>query len=77
MPFKSKYEVPPTMAEFEPHLGEGVSRPAPGAKTKLFKLRVSSPGYPSMKVALRAETLAKAKLYAANCWPGSTVEVVQ
>lgn len=75
MPFQPKYNIPPTMLEDAPNLGDGISRPPAGAKTKLFKLVVKSPGSPAMKVSLRAETVAKAKLYASNCWPNSTITV--
>lgn len=75
MPFQVKYNVPPSMQEAEPRLGEGVSRPPADAKTKLFKLRVKEPGYPVMTVTMRAETEKKALLYASNCWPTSTVTV--
>ena len=77
MPFQVTYNIPPSMAALEPNLGEGVSRPVAGAKTKLFNLLVTSPGYPAMKVTMRAETAAKAKLYASNCWPGSNIMVVK
>lgn len=77
MPFEVKYNIPPTMAEQEPNLGEGISRPPAGARTKLFNLLVTSPGYPAMKVTMRAETAAKAKKYASNCWPNSNIIVVK
>ena len=77
MPFEVKYNIPPSMAEQEPNLGEGISRPPAKAKTRLYNLLVVTPGYPPMKATMRAETAAKAKLYASNCWPNSNIMVVK
>jgi len=65
------------MLEGAPNLGEGISRPVKGADTRLYKLLVTSPGSPTMKVMMRAESAAKAKLYASNCWPNSKILVVK
>ena len=77
MPFQVKYNIPASMAEAAPHLGEGISRPSPTAKTRLFHLLVKQPGATPMKVSMRAESSKKAKLYASNCWPGSNVMVIK
>ena len=74
---KFSYEVPPSMLEAAPNLGEGISRPVAGAKTKMYNLIVTRPGAPTLKATMRAETAAKAKLYAKNCWPGSNILVVK
>lgn len=77
MPFHVSYSVPPSMAEEAPNLGEGVSRPPAKARTRLFNLLVKQPGYPAMKVAMRAESAKRAVLYASNCWPNSNILVVK
>jgi hypothetical protein len=65
------------MKEAEPYLGEGVSRPLPNERTKLFNLLVTVEGTNPMKVSIRAATAAKAKLYAKNRWPNSKAIVVK
>ena len=77
MPFQVKYHIPASMEEMAPHLGEGVSRPSPTAKTRLYALLVKQEGMPPMKVSMRAESPKKAKLYAGNCWPHSQILVVK
>lgn len=77
MPFQPKYNIPPSMAEDAPNLGEGVSRAPAGERTKLFTLLVSFRGERPMKTTIRAATATKAKAYAANRWPTSTVTVLQ
>ena len=77
MPFEVKYNIPPTMLEEQANLGEGISRPPLGAQTRLYKLLVKSPGSPAMTVTMRAETPAKARKYAGNCWPNATIEMVR
>jgi hypothetical protein len=65
------------MQEAEPHLGEGISRPLPGERTKLFNLLVTVEGTQPMRTSIRAATAAKAKLYAKNRWPNSNAIVVK
>jgi hypothetical protein len=71
------YAIPPSMQEAEPHLGEGISRPLPGERTKLFNLLVTVEGTQPMRTSIRAATAAKAKLYAKNRWPNSNAIVVK
>jgi hypothetical protein len=71
------YVIPPSMSEAEPYLGEGISRPLPGERTKLFNLLVTIEGTRPMKVSVRAATAAKARLYAKNRWPNSKAIVVK
>jgi len=61
----------------EPNLGNGISRPMPKEKTKMFKLLVTMKSSMPMKVEIRAATAAKAKLYASNRWPGSKAVVIK
>jgi len=61
----------------EPNLGNGISRPMPEEKTRMFKLLVTMRSSMPMKVEIRAATAAKAKLYASNRWPGSNAIVVK
>jgi len=56
--------------------GEGISRPVAKARTKPIRLRVAPAGQRPMLVTLPAETQRHAIRYAANRWPGATVEVV-
>lgn len=67
--------IPPGWVE--PNLGPGVSRPHPDESTRLFKVRVQQPKMPTMRVAIRAATKAKALLYCQNRWPDSTAEVIE
>jgi hypothetical protein len=71
------YAIPPTMDGPQPILGDGVSRPLPKERTKLFNLLVTLNGSNPMKVSIRAATAAKAKLYSKNRWPGSNAIVVK
>ena len=71
------YLIPPSMSEAEPYLGEGISRPLPGERTKLFTLLVTVEGTNPMKTTIRAATAAKAKLYAKNRWPNSNAIIVK
>ena len=71
------YAIPPTMDGPQPILGDGVSRPLPGERTKLFNLLVTLKGSNPMKVSILAATAAKAKLYAKNRWPGSNAIIVK
>lgn len=77
MPFEVRYNIPPSMAADAPNLGEGVSRPPAKARTRLYSLMVKQPGYPPMKVSMRAESPKRAVLYASNCWPNSNILVLK
>lgn len=69
---------PDSFPEGEPKLGEGVSRPLAKARTKLFQLRVVFRQSKPMVISLRAETAARAKLYAKNCWPlAKSIELIR
>lgn len=63
-------------AEAKSQHGDGISRPIPGAKTKLFRIRVSQVGASPMFVEMRAESKKHALKYAKARWPMSNVEVV-
>jgi len=71
------YLIPPSMEGTEPYLGEGISRPLPGERTKLFNLLVTTPGTNPMRTTIRAATAAKAKLYAKNRWPDSNAIIIK
>jgi hypothetical protein len=71
------YILPPGLVASAPVLGEGLSRPRPGAKTHLYQLMVSFPGEMPMKTYLRAETAAKAKLYASKRWPHAKIIILK
>jgi hypothetical protein len=65
------------LGEPQPQLGNGISRPMPKEKTRMFKLLVTMKTTMPMKVEIRAATAAKAKLYASNRWPGSKSIVIK
>lgn len=75
--FVTTFEVPPTMVDQQPRLGEGLSRSAPEEQTKLFNMLVTFPGDRPMKTTVRAATVAKAKLYAKNRWPTATCTILK
>ena len=54
--------------------GEGISRPVPKAKTKLYNLIVYKSGSMPMTVTMRAESKAAAITYAQNRWPDAVIE---
>ena len=56
--------------------GEGISRPVPKAKTKLYTLIVYKSGAMPMTLTMRAESKTAAITYAQNRWPNATVEAV-
>jgi hypothetical protein len=56
--------------------GEGISRPVPKAKTKLYTLIVYKSGARPMTMTMRAESKAAAITYAQNRWPNATVEAM-
>lgn len=55
--------------------GEGISRPAHGARTREFRVLVRKPGAEPMAWITQAETKRHALRYAQNRWPSATVEV--
>lgn len=57
-------------------IGEGVSRPVQGAKTKPFKLLVRMETGSPMRVELWAESKKRAVMYAKNRWPAAAVELL-
>jgi hypothetical protein len=71
------YLIPPSMEGAEPYLGEGISRPLPGERTKLFNLLVTVEGTTPMRTTIRAATASKAKLYAKNRWPNSNAIIIK
>jgi hypothetical protein len=56
--------------------GDGISRPMPKARTKMFRLRVKQPGAQPMVVTMPAENKSRAIRYAGARWPGAAVEVL-
>jgi hypothetical protein len=56
--------------------GEGISRPVPKARTKLYTLIVYKSGSRPMTMTMRAESKAAAITYAQNRWPNATVEAM-
>ena len=71
------YSIPPSLEGTEPALGDGISRPLPKERTKLFNLLVPTAGARPMKVSIRAATAAKARLYAKNRWPDSNAIIIK
>jgi hypothetical protein len=59
-----------------PRIGDGISRPVPGAKTRAYKVRVSQVGASPMYVQMRAETKTSVIKYAKARWPNAEVSVV-
>jgi hypothetical protein len=56
--------------------GEGISRPVPKSRTKLYTLIVYKSGSMPMTMTMRAENKTAAITYAQNRWPNATVEAV-
>jgi hypothetical protein len=75
--FKSNYAIPPSMDGPQPNIGDGISRPLPDERTKLFNLLVTMKGSNPMRVTIPAATAAKAKLYAKNRWPDSNAIIIK
>lgn len=59
-----------------PKIGDGISRPVPGAKTREYRVRVSQFGASPMYVQMRAETKNSVIKYAKSRWPNAEVSVV-
>jgi hypothetical protein len=57
--------------------GEGISRPVPKSRTKLYTLIVYKSGAMPMTMTMRAESKAAAITYAQNRWPNATVEAMR
>lgn len=60
-----------------PKLGDGVSRPKPTDKTKMFKVEVRLKGSSPMRVVLPAATATDALKFAENRWPGAVCTLIQ
>ena len=56
--------------------GDGISRPVPKSRTKLYTLIVYKSGSMPMTMTMRAENKTAAITYAQNRWPNATVEAV-
>ena len=56
--------------------GDGISRPVPKSRTKLYTLIVYKSGSMPMTMTMRAENKAAAITYAQNRWPNATVEAL-
>ena len=57
--------------------GDGISRPVPKSRTKLYTLIVYKSGSMPMTMTMRAENKAAAITYAQNRWPNATVEAMR
>jgi hypothetical protein len=55
-------------------LGDGISRPKPGSRTREYKLIVYPTGARPLTWITRAESKRDALRYARNRWPGADVE---
>jgi len=56
--------------------GDGISRPVPKSRTKLYTLIVYKSGSMPMTITMRAENKTAAITYAQNRWPNATVEAM-
>lgn len=54
--------------------GEGVSRPAPTARTKEYRLIIKEPGACKLTWTAKAESLKHAIKYAEARWPGASIQ---
>lgn len=54
--------------------GDGISRPVPKSRTKLYTLIVYKSGSMPMTMTMRAESKAAAITYAQNRWPNAVIE---
>lgn len=57
--------------------GDGISRPMPKARTRMYRVRVKQHGAQPMVVTMPAESKQRAIRYASARWPGAAVEVLQ
>ena len=60
-----------------PNIGDGISHPYKGNKTRFFKLLVRDGSFSLMKVELLAESEADALKYGRARWPDSAVELAK
>ncbi len=69
--------LPWQWAEEEPTSkhGDGISRPNPKARTKMYRVMVYPRGARPMLWTTHAENVKAAVRYAQNRWPGADVEV--
>jgi len=58
------------------NLGDGVSRPKPGQRTKMYRVSVRFVNARPMTAILPAPSKRDALKYAKNRWPGAACEVV-
>jgi hypothetical protein len=56
--------------------GDGISRPVPKSRTKLYTLIVYKSGSMPMTITMRAENKTAAITYAQNRWPNAIVEAM-
>lgn len=57
-------------------LGEGISHPKKGARTKIFRLLVKGIDSAAMRIQLRAENKTAAIKYCKARWPNAIVQVM-
>lgn len=73
----SKTEIVTAFADVDPasQYGNGISRPAPKARTRTYRVEVILDGDQKMIVTMPAESKKKAQLYAQNRWPSAKITV--
>lgn len=69
--FKARIDGP------SPSIGEGLSRPEKGAKTRTYRLLVRQQTLGPMKVGLKAESPKHALRYANARWPDAAIELLK
>lgn len=77
MPSERKTDFAVVLSWFDveqPNLGDGVSRPMPGQRTRPYRLKVRRANEQPMFITLSAPTRRDALRYAQNRWPGAQVE---
>jgi hypothetical protein len=71
------YNLPPP-PEGEPNLGEGVSRPRPGARLRHYRMHVAFQQARPMAMIIAAENKKRAMFYARNRWPlAKSIEITE
>ena len=60
--------------DYHARYGDGISRPVPKARTKLYTLIVYKSGAMPMTMTMRAESKVAAITYALNRWPDAVIE---
>lgn len=61
--------------DLESRHGDGISRPVPGERTSLFRLRVVQNGVSPMKTTLPAESAERALQYGRARWPNAVISL--